>query len=288
MVAKPELSVEVFPPKTEAGASGLRAVGARLAALGPDYVSVTCGVGRAAALQTCELVTELRRGLPETIDVVPHVTGIGSSAAEVRDLLAAYRRLGIRRLVALRGDIPPGLDVASAELRHASDLVGLVRAETGRHFRIDVAGYPEFHPEAASADADLDHLKRKVDAGADAVLTQYFYNGDAYLRFVESCRRRGVTVPIVPGIMPIAGWERLVRFSEGVGVEIPRWLRRHLDGLVGDPVSFEAFGTDVVTTLCRRLLDEGAPGLHFYTMNRDEPTATIWRHLGFPGRGDSG
>jgi methylenetetrahydrofolate reductase (NADPH) len=279
-VTRPILSVEVFPPKTEAGAAGLRATCARLAALGPDYVSVTCGTGPAAALRTCEVVTELRRAFSPAIEVVPHVTGVGSRAGAIRELLADYRRLGVRHLVAIRGDIPPGLDVAAAELPHATDLVVLVRAESGRHFHIEVAGYPEFHPEAPSADADLEHLARKVQSGADAVLTQYFYNADAYARFVESCRGRGVSVPIVPGVMPIVSYERLARFSDAVGVEIPRWLRRRLDGLAADPASLEAFGADVVTSLCRRLLAEGAPGLHFYTMNREEPTAGIWRRLG--------
>jgi methylenetetrahydrofolate reductase (NADPH) len=279
--ARPVFSVEVFPPKTEVGAATLRAAYGRLAALGPHYISVTCGAGPAAGLRTCALVTELR-ALAPAIEVVPHVTGIASSSTGIRDLLAAYRGLDLRHLVALRGDIPPGLDVSAAELRYARDLVLLVRAETGSQFHIEVAGYPEFHPEAPSAEADLDHLKRKVDAGADGVLTQYFYNADAYARFVESCRGRGVTVPIVPGIMPIAGYERLVRFSDAAGVEIPRWLRKRLDGLASDPASLEDFGADVVTALCRRLLEEGAPGLHFYTMNRDEPTATIWRRLGLP------
>lgn len=280
---RPVFSAEVFPPKTEAGAAKLRAAYAELAALGPDYISVTSGAGPAAGRRTCELVTELCASVP-AVPVVPHLTGIGSSAAGIRDLLAAYRRLGLRHLVAIRGDIPPGLDVSAAELRHGRDVVALVRDEAGAHFRVEVAGYPEFHPEAPSAEIDLDHLERKVDAGADGVLTQYFYNADAYARFVESCAKRGITLPIVPGVMPITGYERLVRFSEAAGVEIPRWLRKRLDGLASDSVSLEAFGADVVTALCARLLDDGAPGLHFYTMNRDEPTATIWRRLGLPVR----
>jgi methylenetetrahydrofolate reductase (NADPH) len=287
MVAQRVLSVEVFPPKTEAGAARLHAMCVRLAALGPDYISVTSGVGPVAAQRTREVTAALRDALAGAIEVVPHITGIGSTSGSIRELLAAYRRLGFRHVVALRGDVPPGLDASTAELRHGSDVVALVRAEAGSDVHVEVAGYPEFHPEAPSADADLDHLRRKVDAGADAVLTQYFYNADAYARFVESCRRRGLTVPIVPGIMPIVNYERLARFSDAAGVEIPRWLRKRLDGLSGDPVALEAFGSDVVTSLCRRLLDEGAPGLHFYTMNRDEPTATIWRRLGLAGRRNS-
>lgn len=278
--ARLALSVEVFSPKTDAGVASLRAVCVRLAALGPDYLSVTSGVGPTAALRTSDLVGELRTALAPATDVVPHITGIASSPGAIRELVAGYRRLGVRHAVVLRGDIPPGLDPSTAELRFASDVVAVVRAEAGSQFRIEVAGYPEFHPEAPSAEADLDNLKRKVDAGADAVLTQYFYNADAYARFVQSCRRRGVTVPIVPGIMPIVGYERLVRFSDSVGVEIPRWLRRRLEGLTADPTALEEFGADVVTSLCQRLIDEGAPGLHFYTMNRAEPTGTIWRRLG--------
>jgi methylenetetrahydrofolate reductase (NADPH) len=270
-------SVELFPPKTPEGLSKLQAACDELAALNRDYFSVTTGAGGAPPERTYETVKEIRARLG-AVDTVPHIACIGSSRESVRRLLEAYAALGIRHIVAIRGGLPAGTPAFLGELRHACDLVALIRASTGDYFQIEVAAYSEFHPEAASPLADLENFRRKVQAGATAALTQYFYNPDAYFRFVESCERLGVLLPIVPGIMPITNYERLARFSDAVGVEIPRWLR--LEGLAGRPESLREFGIDVVTRLCERLLEWGAPGLHFYTMNTAEPTRSIWTRLG--------
>jgi methylenetetrahydrofolate reductase (NADPH) len=210
--------------------------------------------------------------------VVPHIVAVGATRTSVRAILSRHRALGVRRLVVIRGDVPAG--GVTGEFRHAGDLIACIRTEMDSTYRIEVAAHPEFHPEATSAEDDLAHFARKVAAGADSALTQCFYNADAYFSFVESCTRRGLTLPIVPGIMPITDYERLVRFCAGAGVEIPRWLRLRLDGLATEPEALRAFGTDVVGGLCERLLAGGAPGLHFYTMNRAEPTATLWTRLG--------
>jgi methylenetetrahydrofolate reductase (NADPH) len=214
------------------------------------------------------------------VDIAPHLTCVGATRDGVRRLLAAYRGLDVRHLVLVRGDLPPGMREWPGELPHAGDLVAFVRGEAGDHFRIEVAAHPEFHPDAPGAEGDLANFKRKVDAGASSALTQYFYNPDAYVHFVESCSRLGVTLPIVPGIMPITNFDRLAHFSAAAGVEIPRWLRKRLEGLAHDPRSLQAFGADVVTRLCQRLLELGAPGLHFYTMNSAEPVRTVWTRLG--------
>ena len=271
-------SFELFPPKTPQAASRLAAERKRLEGLRPKYFSVTSGAGGTARDGTYETVRQMR--LESRVDVAPHLTCIGVSRSRMAALLTAYRDLGVRRLVVLRGDLPTGADGSLGDFRHASDLVAFVRAETGDRFHVEVAAYPEFHPEAGSAQADLEHFKRKVGAGADSATTQYFYNADAYFRFVDACEDLGVGVPIVPGIMPITSFERLARFSDAIGVEIPRWLRKRLDGFGADASALQAFGVDVVTGLCRTLLDGGAPGLHFYTMNSAEPTSTIWRNLG--------
>jgi methylenetetrahydrofolate reductase (NADPH) len=208
-----------------------------------------------------------------------------STRAEVRDLLERYRALGVRRLVVLRGDRPKELkSPPTGEFRYAFELVEFIRAETGSHFHIEVAAYPEFHPEAPSAEADLDHFARKVRAGADSAITQYFFNADAYFRFVDDCERRGLDLPIVPGIMPITNYKQLARFSDACGAEIPRWIRRRLEGYGEDLASIRAFGLDVVTALCERLLAAGAPGLHFYTLNRAAPTLALWERLGLGAR----
>jgi methylenetetrahydrofolate reductase (NADPH) len=269
-------SVEFFPPKTEEGVAKLRAARQQLARLNPAFCSVTFGAGGSTREGTLSTVLEIRA---EGLAATPHISCIGASRDALRDVLAQYRANGIRHLVALRGDLPSG-SVDAGDFLYASDLVAFVRQETGDWFHIDVAAYPEYHPQAKSPDDDLANFERKVKAGADSAITQYFYNADAYWHFVESCAARGVTVPIVPGIMPILSASRLARFSDACGAEIPRWVRRKLEGFGDDQASVRAFGLDVVTQLCASLIDRGAPGLHFYTLNTGSPTQTIWRRLG--------
>jgi len=278
--ARPIFSLEFFAPKTPDGAARLRRLWPGLGALTPAYFSVTCATDEAGPERTLRTVQELRAHFGPAVDIAPHLTCVGSSRASVRRLLTAYRSLAVRHLVVIRGDLPPGMREWSGDFSHASELVAFIRTETGDHFHVEVAAHPEFHPDAPSADADLASFKRKAAAGATSALTQYFYNPDAYVHFVESCARLGVTLPIVPGIMPITNFERLARFSEAAGVEIPRWLRKRVEDLAPDARSVREFGTDVVTRLCRRLLEVGAPGLHFYTMNSAEPVRTIWTRLG--------
>ena len=280
--ARPVFSLEFFAPRTPAGASRLETVCGTLDPLAPAYVSVTCSTDEGGPERTHRTVRDLRARLGEAADITPHLTCVHATRDGVRDLLGAYRRLGVRHLLVVRGDLPAGMREWRGEFAHAGDLVGFIRAETGDAFDIEVAAHPEFHPEAPSADADLDNFRRKTEAGATSALTQYFYNADAYVRFVESCARIGVTRPIVPGIMPITDLARLYRFSDAAGVEIPRWLRKRLDGLAHDPGSVRAFGLDVVTRLCARLLEDGAPGLHFFTLNQTEPLRTLWTQLGLP------
>lgn len=277
-----EFSLEFFPPKTAQGAARLRVARGQLAALKPSYVSVTSGAGGRADGEACELIRELSEDPGYRGAVAPHITAIRAPRVSIGELLARYVALGIRRTVVVRGDIPPGMTGPGGEFEHANELVAFIRTETGGHFQIEVAAQPEFHPEAPGATADLENFKRKVEAGANSALTQYFYSPDAYVWFVASCARLGVTRPIVPGIMPIANYARLARFSEAAGVEIPRWLRRRLDAFGEDLESIRAFGADVVARLCERLLAKGAPALHFYTMNGAEPTLSIWNRLGLP------
>jgi methylenetetrahydrofolate reductase (NADPH) len=279
---RPILSLEFFAPKTPEGTSRLRLLWAGLGPLAPAYFSVTCATDEGGPDRTLRTVRELRSHFGSAVDIAPHLTCVGSSRESVRRILDTYRGLDVRHLVLIRGDLPSGMREWTGDFPHASDLVAFVRREHGDQFRIEVAAHPEFHPDASSADADLASFKRKAEAGASSALTQYFYNADAYVNFVESCSRLGVTLPIVPGIMPITNFERLARFSAAAGVEIPRWLRKRVEGLAHDPPSLQAFGTDVLTRLCRRLLELGAPGLHFYTMNSAEPVRTIWTRLG-PG-----
>ncbi|MBP7711806.1 MAG: methylenetetrahydrofolate reductase [NAD(P)H] [Gammaproteobacteria bacterium] len=275
-------SFEFFPPKTEEGQAKLRGVRDRLARLGPRFFSVTYGAGGSTRDRTRETVLEVQR--ESGVDCAPHISCIGASRESIREMLEDYRAQGIARLVALRGDMPSGMH-EPGDFRYARDLVEFIRAETGRHFHIEVAAYPEFHPQARSAPADLEAFRNKVEAGADGAITQYFFNADAYLRFVESCEAMGLAVPIVPGIMPITNYAQLARFSDASGAEIPRWLRRRLEALGEDAGAIAELGADVVSELCARLLEEGAPGLHFYTMNRAEPTLAIWERLGLGGRG---
>jgi methylenetetrahydrofolate reductase (NADPH) len=272
-----ELSVEFFPPQTAEGEAKLDEARQRLMQrLRPAYYSVTYGAGGSTRERTFAVVERLHRA---GLDVAPHLSCIGASRAQIREILQQYQALGVRRLVALRGDLPSGVR-DPGELRYANELVEFIRTETGDHFWIAVAAYPEYHPQAASATADLDAFARKMHAGADCALTQYFYNPDAYAHFVEESRRRGVTAPIVPGIMPITSFARLARFSDACGAEIPRWVRKKMEAYGDDAESVRAFGLEVLVRLCERLLQLGAPGLHFYTMNQAEPTLAIAEALG--------
>ncbi len=269
-------SFEFFPPKTAEGAAKLRLVRDQLGALKPRYFSVTFGAGGSTQQGTTDTVVEIQQA---GFEAAPHLSCIGSTREKIREILQNYRNHGIRRIVALRGDMPSGTREAG-EFRYANELVAFIREETGDHFHIEVAAYPEFHPQAPDAQTDLLNFKRKVESGADSAITQYFYNPDAYFRFVEDCEKQGLDLPIVPGIMPITSYTQLARFSDACGAEIPRWIRKRLEGFGDDREAIVAFGEEVVTGLCRRLLEGGAPGLHFYTMNRAEPTLTIWRNLG--------
>lgn len=272
-------SFEFFPPKTEQGMEKLRTVRKELAPLNPLFFSVTFGAGGSTQDRSFASVDEIQKeGLA---DAAPHLSCIGSTKDGIRDILAQYQASGIKHIVALRGDMPSGMQ-DPGEFRYANELVEFIRAETGDHFRIEVASYPEFHPQAPSAEADLDNFKRKVDAGADSSITQYFYNVDAYRRFIDACEARNINIPVVPGIMPITNIVQLARFSDMCGAEIPRWLRKRLEAFGDDMDSLKAFGKDVVVEMCQTLLDEGCPGLHFYTMNQSEATLSIWNELSFP------
>jgi methylenetetrahydrofolate reductase (NADPH) len=267
------VSFEFFPPNTPEGLAKLRDARRQLSALSPEFFSVTYGAGGATRDKTLGVVDEIAA---EGHAVAPHLSCVGATREGVAELLEHWRARGVRRLVALRGDLPSGM-VDAGEFRYASDLVSFVRARTADWFRIEVAAYPETHPQAATPDADLDAFAIKVAAGADAAITQYFYNADAYFRFVDAARARGVDVPIVPGVMPIMNHVQLARFSDACGAEIPRWIRLRLAAFGDDAASLRAFGHDVVAALCRRLLEGGAPGLHFYTLNQPGPSSALWR-----------
>jgi methylenetetrahydrofolate reductase (NADPH) len=272
----PPISFEFYPPKTDAQREQLHRTAARLAQYQPDYVSVTFGAGGSTLSYTPETIAALRD--EHGLDATPHVSCIGGTRSELAELLDAYRDGGCTRLVALRGDLPSGM-ARTGDFHHASDLVSFIRARYGDHFHIAVGCYPETHPQAEDAFSDLAHFKRKVDAGADTAITQYFYNADAYFRFVDDVRALGVNIPIVPGIMPISNFSQLRRFSELCGAEIPRWMQRRMSAWGDDVDSIRAFATDVVADLCRRLLDGGAPGLHFYTLNLSRPVGAILERL---------
>jgi methylenetetrahydrofolate reductase (NADPH) len=257
-------SFEFFPPKTAEGMATLRDARAELAKFNPEFFSVTFGAGGSTRDRTMETVLDIQQ---QGLAAAPHISCISSSKEEIRGLLQAYQASGIKRLVALRGDLPSG-EVSAGDFRYASELVAFIRAETGQHFHIEVAAYPEFHPEAKSPAADVLNLKRKIDAGANSAITQYFYNADAYFHFIDQCAAAGINVPIVPGIMPIYNITQLARFSNVCGAEIPRWLRLRLEEYGDDMASLRAFGIDVVTDLCETLRVFGAPSLHFYTLNR--------------------
>ena len=268
-------SIEFYPPKTPEGADKLRVARAKLAQLSPQYFSVTFGAGGSTQSGTLDTVLEI---MGEGHAGAPHISCVGGSRAQIREILERYRSHGIRRLVALRGDLPSGYG-GGGELRYASELVEFIRAESGDWFHIEVAAYPEVHPQAKSPQDDLQNFARKVQAGADAAITQYFYNADAYFQFMDQTRKLGIDVPIVPGIMPITNYTQLMRFSDMCGAEIPRWVRLKLASFGDDSVSIKAFGLDVVTQLCERLLAGGAPGLHFYSMNQAAPTTALWQRL---------
>ncbi len=269
-------SFELYPPKTEEGVLKLRKTREELGRLAPEYFSVTFGAGGSTRERTLDTVLEIRAA---GFEAAPHLSCIDSTRDGIREALERYKSNGIKRIVALRGDVPSGMREIG-ELRHANELVAFIRGETGDHFRIEVACYPEFHPQAASARADLRNFKRKVNAGANGAITQYFFNADAYFSFVDSIEAIGVSLPVVPGIMPITNFAQLARFSDTCGAEIPRWIRKRLEGFGEDLNGIRAFGHEVVSDLCRRLLEGGAPGLHFYTMNQAAPTLAIWKELG--------
>ncbi len=269
-------SCEFFPPKTDKGAEKLRTTLTELAELKPAYFSVTFGAGGSTQEGTFDTVKEIQA---KDYNAAPHLSCIGGSRDSIRELLNKYIEIGVKRIVALRGDMPSGMR-EMGDFRFANELVEFIRAETGNHFHIEVAAYPEIHPQAPSAQKDLENFARKAKAGANAAITQYFYNPDAYYRFVDDCCKLDVGIPIIPGIMPITNYSNLKRFSDMCGAEIPRWIAKRLEGYADDKESIVAFGEEVVTELCNNLLDNGAPGLHFYTMNQTEPTRTLWQNLG--------
>lgn len=270
-------SFELFPPKTDKGFENLKHTVATLNELNPEFFSVTYGAGGSTQTNTFKTVDWLRE---ERIETAPHLSCIGSSRDEIHGILQRYVDQGIRRIVALRGDLPSGSGLGNlGELNYANELVRMMREDFADHFIIEVAAYPEIHPQAVSAAADLQNFKRKVDAGANSAITQYFYNADAYFAFVDQCQKTGIDIPIVPGIMPITNYTQLARFSDACGAEIPRWIRKRLEGYGDDIESIRAFGFEVVTSMCQRLLDNQVDGLHFYTMNQSAATLAIWNAL---------
>ena len=272
---KTELSIEFFPPQTPEGVEKLRVVREKLAVLKPEFFSVTFGAGGSTRERTFSVIKEIAA---EGHNAAPHLSCVGSTRANVREILQQYQGAGIRRIVALRGDLPSGMAEAG-EFRYANELVEFIRAETGDHFHLEVAAYPEWHPQARFPRDDLAAFVRKAKAGANSAITQYFYNADAYFHFVNEVRALGVDIPIVPGIMPIVSFSKLARFSDACGAELPRWMRRKFEGLGDDAEAIRSFGLDIVTELCERLLAGGAPGLHFYSMNQSSLTLEVCRRL---------
>lgn len=272
------LSIEFFPPQTPEGAAKLRTTTERLAVLKPDFFSVTYGAGGSTQERTFATVREIAAA---GYQAAPHLSCIGSTHEKIRAILDDFTATGVKRIVALRGDLPSGTG-DPGEFRYANELVEFIRAETGDRFLIEVAAYPEWHPQARSPEDDLQAFERKVKAGANSAITQYFYNADAYFRFVEAVQRRGIDIPVVPGIMPIASFTKLARFSDSCGAEIPRWMRKRFEALGDDATSIRALGLELVTGLCQQLLDGGAPGLHFYSMNQADLTLEIAGRLGLP------
>ena len=272
----PMLSCEFFPPRTEAGVEKLQITQKALEkTIQPAYYSVTFGAGGTTRDSTLEIVKLLAE---KNVNVAPHISCIGSSKQQIKDLLEQYQSLGIKRLVTLRGDIPDTAE-STGELSHANELVSFIRETTADHFTIEVAAYPEYHPESKSPQTDFAHFKNKVAAGANGAITQYFYNIDAYLRFIDNCHKENISIPVTPGIMPITNFTSLSRFSDTCGAEIPRWIRKQLEAYADDKESLQAFGLDVVSKLCDQLLTQGAPGLHFYTLNQASSTNAIYNNL---------
>jgi methylenetetrahydrofolate reductase (NADPH) len=269
-------SFEFFPPKTDQGVEKLQHTRDRLAERRPSFFSVTFGAGGSTRDRTIETVLKLHK---QGISTAPHLSCVGSTRESIGELLDIYRESGVTRIVTLRGDLPSGMGSAG-ELRYANELVSFIREHSGDHFNLEVAAYPEFHPQARSAEEDLRNFQRKVEAGANSAITQYFYNADAYFYFIDRLEKAGITIPVVPGIMPIVNYSSLVRFSEMCGAEIPRWIRKQLDAYGDDSESIRKFGEEVVTEMCRKLLDAGAPGLHFYTLNQAGPSLAVWDNLG--------
>lgn len=268
-------SFEFFPPKTDLGREKLLTVREQLNQLGPDFFSVTYGAGGSTRDNTKDIVLAMNTA---GISTAPHLSFGGDDQTSMLELITSYKEAGVDRIVALRGDIPSGM--GAQRLVYAEELVRFIREHTGDHFHLEVAAYPEIHPDANSYDEDIGFLKRKFDAGANSAITQYFYNADAYYYFVDECEKKGIDKPIYPGIMPITNYDNLARFSKNCGAEIPRWICQRLESFQGDKDSMAEFGTEVVTRLCEELLAGGAPGLHFYTMNQTEPNKTIWQNLG--------
>jgi len=273
-------SFEFFPTKTEAGHEKLLNVARQLATYNPDFFSCTYGAGGSTRDRTLSTVLQLDGEIK--VPAAPHLSCVGDSKDDLRNLLNQYRSAGIKRIVALRGDLPSGMGMASGEMRYANELVEFIRAETGDHFHIEVAAYPEVHPQARNFEDDLANFVRKVKAGADSAITQYFFSADCYFYFVERARKMGIDIPIVPGIMPITNYSKLARFSDACGAEIPRWVRKQLEAYGDDMESIQAYGEQVVSEMCERLLQGGAPGLHFYTLNQAEPSLAIWNNLKLP------
>ncbi|MCO7515897.1 methylenetetrahydrofolate reductase [NAD(P)H] [Pseudomonas guariconensis] len=273
-------SFEFFPTKTEAGHEKLMGVARQLATYNPDFFSCTYGAGGSTRDRTLNTVLQLES--EAKVAAAPHLSCVGDSKDELRTLIAQYKAAGIKRIVALRGDLPSGMGMAYGELRYASDLVEFIRQESGDHFHLEVAAYPEMHPQARNFEDDLANFVRKVKAGADSAITQYFFNADSYFYFVERVRKLGVDIPVVPGIMPITNYSKLARFSDACGAEIPRWIRKQLEAYGDDTRSIQAFGEEVITRMCEQLLQGGAPGLHFYTLNQAEPSLAIWNNLKLP------
>ncbi len=272
----PAISLEFFPPRDLAAQERLVRAAKQMLAIQPKYVSVTFGAGGSTREGTAGTVRTLRN---LGCDAAPHLSCVGATKESLREILLAYKNDGVRRVVALRGDMPSGMGGDPGELRYASDLVSFIRQETGDWFHIEVAAYPEMHPQATGLSADLNHFVTKIKAGADAAITQYFFNADAYFDFIDRTQAKGVNVPIVPGIMPITSHNQLLRFSDMCGAEVPRWIRLRLAEFGDDKASIRAFGDDVVTEMCQSLLDNGAPGLHFYTLNNAQAPLAIWKNL---------
>ncbi|WP_375177389.1 methylenetetrahydrofolate reductase [NAD(P)H] [Marinobacter mobilis] len=277
---KRRFSFEFFPPKTDQGKDKLQVVRDRLAGVNPDFFSVTFGAGGSTRDRTVETVLNLHK---QGISTAPHLSCVGGTRESVAELLDLYKANGINRIVALRGDLPSGMG-ASGELRYANELVEFIREHSGDTFNIEVAAYPEFHPQARNAEDDLKNFARKVQAGANSAITQYFFNPDSYFYFIDRLEKMNVTIPVVPGIMPIVNFSSLVRFSDMCGADIPRWIRKQLEAYGDDTDSIRKFGEEVITDMCQKLLDAGVPGLHFYTLNQAEPSINIWQNLGISER----